>query len=185
MNLRYRFKKAETEDEFENIFHLNHTVFAGELEQYPTQASERIVDKFHDKNHYVIALLEEAIVGMISLHDQPPFSVAGKLADPTILEDYGRLIEVRQLAVESAHRNGVVMAGLMLGVYEYARNYDSIVISGHVDKTSVYHELGFRDLGAPVASGQALYVPMAIRVTELAERQARWQRRLQSSSKVC
>jgi hypothetical protein len=29
-----------------------------------------------------------------------------------------------------------------------------------------------------VASGEALYVPMAIRVADLAERQARWQRRL-------
>ena len=178
MKLRYRFKKAETEQEFEDIFHLNHAVFAGELEQYPTSASERIVDKFHGKNHYVIALLGDRMVGMISLHDQPPFSVAGKLANPHDLDACGKLIEVRQLAVEPEHRNGVVMAGLMLGVYEYAKDYDAIVISGHVDKTSVYHELGFRDLGPAVASGQALYVPMAIRVTELAERQARWQRRL-------
>ncbi|MEO8053360.1 MAG: hypothetical protein ABI833_23415, partial [Acidobacteriota bacterium] len=79
---------------------------------------------------------------------------------------------------DPAHRNGVVMAGLMLGVYEHARGYDSIVMSGHVDKADLYHKLGYVDLGPPVASGQALYVPMAIRVAELAERQARWQRRL-------
>jgi hypothetical protein len=178
MKLRYRFKKAETEEEFDYISRLNHTVFAGELEQYPTSASARIVDKFHDKNRYVIALFEDRMIGMISLHDQPPFSVAGKLADPSVLESHGRLMEVRQLAVESGHRNGVVMAGLMLGVYEYARSYDSIVISGHVDKAGIYRELGFCDLGPPVESGQAMYVPMAIRVSELAERQARWQRRL-------
>ena len=177
MKLRYRFKKAETEDEFEQIFRLNHSVFAGELEQYPTRASERLVDKFHDKNCYVIALFDDAVVGMISLHDQPPYSVAGKLADPAVLEAFGRLIEVRLLAVESQHRNGVVMAGLMLGVYDHARNYDAITISGHVEKSGLYHELGFRDLGPPVESGQAVYVPMAIRVADLAERQARWKRR--------
>lgn len=178
MKLRYRFEKAETPGHFDRISRLNHSVFAGELEQYSERPDGRIVDKFHDKNHYVIALFGEDLIGMISLHDQPPFSVAGKLADPAVLGSYGRLIEVRQLAVEPAHRNGVVMAGLMLGVYEYARDYDAIVISGHVDKSGLYRELGFRDLGPPVASGQALYVPMAIRVAELAARQARWQRRL-------
>jgi predicted N-acetyltransferase YhbS len=178
MKVRYRFKQADTPDELQRIFHLNHAVFAGELEQYPTLASGSLVDKFHDKNLYLIALAGDEVIGMIALHDQAPFSVAGKLADPAVLDAYGRLIEVRLLAVEPAHRNGVVMAGLMLSVYEHARGYDAIVISGHLEKSRLYHELGFRDLGPPVASGQAQYVPMAIKVTDLAERQARWQRRL-------
>lgn len=178
MKVRYRFKRAETSDEFEQIFRLNHAVFAGELEQHPTQPGERLVDKFHDKNSYVIALAGDQIIGMISVNGEPPFSVAAKLADPSVLDGYGRLLEVRLLAVEPAHRNGVVMAGLMLGVYEHARDFDAMVISGHVEKAGIYHELGFGDLGPPVPSGEALYVPMAIRVADLAERQARWQRRL-------
>ena len=178
MRVRYRFKQAETPDEFEQIFRLNHAVFASELEQHPTQPGERLVDKFHDKNRYVIALAGDQIIGMIAVNGQPPFSVAAKLADPSALDSYGRLLEVRLLAVEPAHRNGVVMAGLMLGVYEHARDFDAMVISGHVEKAGIYHELGFRDLGPPVPSGEAMYVPMAIRVTDLAERQARWQRRL-------
>ena len=182
MKVRYQFKVAETEDEFDQIFRLNHAVFAGELEQYPTLASERLVDKFHEKNLYLIALADGEVVGMISLHAEPPFSVAGKLADPAVLQVYGRLVEVRLLAVEPAHRNGVVMAGLMLGVYEHARAYDTIVISGHLEKAALYRELGFTDLGPPVESGHALYVPMAIRVADLAERQARWQRRIAAAS---
>ena len=178
MKVRYRFKQAETPEELEQVFRLNHAVFAGELAQHPPQPGERLVDKFHDKNRYVIALAGEEVIGMISGNDQPPFSVVGKLADPTVLDSYGRLLEVRLLAVDSAHRNGIVMAGLMLGVYEHARNYDAIVMSGHVEKAELYHKLGYTDLGPPVASGQALYVPMVIRVADLAERQARWQRRL-------
>ena len=182
MKVRYRFEKAETAGQFEQIFRLNHAVFAGELQQYPALESGRLVDKFHDKNLYLIALAAgndgNDVVGMIALHDQPPFSVADKLADPAVLDRYGRLIEVRLLAVEPAHRNGVVMAGLMLSVYEHSRAYDAIVISGHLEQSSVYRELGFRDLGPPVERGQARYVPMAVEVTELAERQARWQRRL-------
>jgi len=178
MKVRYRFKPAETEAEFEQIFRLNHSVFAGELEQYPVLASQRLIDKFHDKNSYLIAVAQDLVVGMISLHAEPPFSVASKLADPAVLDAYGRLIEVRLLAVDPAHRNGVVMAGLMLGVYERARAFDTIVISGHLEKAQLYHELGFEDLGPAVESGQAMYVPMAIRVSALAERQSRWQRRI-------
>jgi hypothetical protein len=180
MRVRYRFKAAETSDEFEQIFRLNHAVFAGELEQHAAQPNERLVDKFHNRNRYVIALTGDQVIGMISVHDQPPLSVAAKLADPTVLDAFGRLLEVRLLAVEPAHRNGVVMAGLMLRVYEHARGYDAMVISGHLDKAPLYHELGFTDLGPPVASGQAMYLPMVVRVSGLAARQARWQRRIAS-----
>ena len=31
MKVRYRFKQAETPDEFEHIFRLNHAVFAGRI----------------------------------------------------------------------------------------------------------------------------------------------------------
>ncbi len=183
MRNRYRFKQAVTEDELEQIFRLNHSVFAGELAQYPQLPGGRLVDKFHDKNTYLIAVCAEVVVGMIALHDQPPFSVAGKLADPhATLGVLGRLIEVRILAVEPAHRGGRVMAGLMLALYEYARAYDTIVISGHAEKAAIYHELGFRDLGPAVKSGEALYIPMAVGVAELSERQSRWQKRLTGNS---
>jgi hypothetical protein len=127
MKVRYRFKQAETPNEFEQIFRLNHAVFAGELEQHPTQPGARLVDKFHDKNRYVIALVGEEVIGMIAVNREPPFSVAAKLADPIVLNEYGRLLEVRLLAVDPAHRNGVVMAGLMLGVYEHARDFDAMI----------------------------------------------------------
>lgn len=178
MTLRYRFKRAETQEEFDQLFRLNHATFAGELEQYPTLASGRLIDKFHEKNLYIIAVFDDEVVGMISLHAEPPFSVAGKLADPSILKTLGRLAEIRLLAVTPAHRNGAVMAGLMMSVYEHASAYDTVVISGHVDQGGLYRELGFKDLGLPVKSGHALYIPMALRVADLAQRQARWKRRI-------
>jgi predicted N-acetyltransferase YhbS len=177
MRVRYRFKRAETENEFEQIYRLNHSIFAGELAQHPTRASGLLVDKFHEKNLYLIALADDNVVGMVALHDQPPFSMAAKLADPEkTLEPLGRLIECRLLAVEPAHRNGRVMAGLMLELYKHARHYDSIVVSGHADKAAMYRELGYRDLGPPVRSGEATYIPMTVRTADLAERQARWER---------
>jgi GNAT superfamily N-acetyltransferase len=173
----YHFKKADTEAEFERIFHLNHTVFAEELRQYTSDPSARLADKFHHKNVYLIALADEEVIGMIALHNQAPFSVAEKLADPRVLAAHGRLLEARLLAVAPAHRNGWVMAGLMLALYDYARSYDAIVISGLEAEAGMYHRLGFRDLGTPVRSGEAVFVPMVARVADLAERQTRWKRR--------
>jgi predicted N-acetyltransferase YhbS len=178
VKLRYRFKRAETQDEFDQLFRLNHATFAGELEQYPTLESGRLVDKFHDKNLYVIALLENEVVGMISLHAEPPFSVAAKLADPTVLDTLGKVAEIRLLAVAPPHRNGVVMAGLMMSVYEHASAYDGVVISGHVDQCKLYRELGFKDLGPAVESGRASYIPMALRIADLKQRRERWRKRL-------
>ncbi|PYT19281.1 MAG: hypothetical protein DMG59_00965 [Acidobacteria bacterium] len=176
----YRFKKAEAEAEFEQIFRLNHAVFARELRQYAADSSARLVDKFHDKNLYVIAVSDEEVVGMIAAHDRPPFSIVDRLPDPGVLEQFGRLIEVRLLAIDPAHRSGMVLAGLFLTLYQHVRKYDAVAISGRVEECPMYHRLGFHDLGPPVRSGQAEFVPMALRVADLARREPRWRRRLES-----
>jgi predicted N-acetyltransferase YhbS len=173
----YRFKPAETEAEFEQIFRLNHSVFALELRQYESDPSMRRIDKFHDKNLYLIALHDERLVAMVALHDQPPFSVADRLADPTVLERFGRLMEVRLLAIDPEHRGGVLLAGLLRLMYEHVRSYEAVAISGHVNECAMYRKLGFRDLGPTVRSGEADYVPMILKVADLAERDAHWRAR--------
>lgn len=177
----YRFKQAALEQEFEQIFALTHRVFAQELGQYPANPAGRLVDKFHHKNRYVIALDEDHVVGMICYHSEPPFSVEQRLPDLSVLREHGKLIEVRLLAVEPGHRNGRVMAGLMLEIFSNARHFDSIVISGVAEEVGMYRQMGFRELGPPVRSGEASFVPMAVKLVDLAERQARWERLLLKS----
>ncbi len=172
----YRFKKAESEAELEQVFRLNHEVFADELHQYQPDPSARLIDKFHDKNLYLIAVAGDEVAGMIAAHDRPPFSIERRLADVRVLDQYGRLMEVRLLAVRPAHRKGIVMAGLFLELYEHARGYDALAISGVVEECPMYHRLGFHDLGPPVRSGAAEFVPMVVRIADLAERQSRWRR---------
>jgi GNAT superfamily N-acetyltransferase len=173
----YRIKQAETETEFEQIFRLNQRIFAAELRQYET-AGTRLVDKFHSKNQYWIALAGDSVVGMIAIHDQPPYSVADKLPDPSILDTLGRLAEIRLLAIDPDHRNRMLLAQLLLAVYRQARTHESIAISGHLDELEMYRRLGFRDLGPPVRSGEAEFVPMAVKIADLGARAARWARRL-------
>jgi predicted GNAT family N-acyltransferase len=160
---RYELKLADTEDEFEQIHRLNYRTFVEEIPQYAAQdADGRLVDKFHEKNRYWVALCESRVIGMVSAHDRAPFSVAHRLADPSILEAPGRRpFEVRLLAVEPAHRAGPVMAGLLWAALEFARDrYTDVYISGLASRVAMYERLGFRALGDGVDSGGATFVPM-------------------------
>lgn len=83
---RYVFKRAEASHEFEAIHRLNYRTFVEEIPQHPDPGTGRLVDKFHDKNVYFVALRDGRLVGMISAHGQPPFSVAPRLSDPSVLD---------------------------------------------------------------------------------------------------
>ena len=172
----YVFKRAETRQEFEQIHRLNFRTFVHEIPQHSDPGTGRLVDKFHDKSAYFIVVREGRVVGMVSSHDQPPFSVADRLPDPEILERPGtRPLEVRLLALEPDTRNSTVFFGLMWSLYEHARanGYTHLYISGLREREMLYKRLGFEVIGAPVASGQALFIPMVLTIGQLPERALR------------
>src|SRR5438270_12201511 len=78
----YVFKRAETRQEFEQIHRLNFRTFVHEIPQHSDPGTGRLVDKFHDKSAYFIVVREGRVVGMVSSHDQPPFSVVVGLTEP-------------------------------------------------------------------------------------------------------
>ncbi len=175
----YVFKRAETRQEFEQIHRLNYRTFVSEIPQYSDPGTGRLVDKFHEKSAYFIVLREGRVVGMLSTHDQPPFSVADRLRDPEILNRPGtRPLEVRLLALEPDSRHSTVSFGLMWCVYEHARanGFTHIFISGLLEREMMYKRLGFESLGAPVASGQASFIPMVMTIGQLPEKMLRVKR---------
>src|ERR1700736_3332573 len=98
---QYVCKRGESRYEFEQIHRLNHRTFVGEIPQHPDPGDGKLIDKYHSKNAYLIVLRENRLVGMVSAHDQPPFSVAERLGEPEILVRQGtRPLEVRLLAIE-------------------------------------------------------------------------------------
>ena len=141
---RYLFKRADAGNEFEQIHRLNYRTFVEEIPQHAASRRGRLIDKFHAKNTYFVALLEGRVVGILSVHDQPPFSVADRLPDPSILDAPGRRpLEVRLLAVEPEHRTGPVLAGLLFSVLQHARDrYHDVYISGVAKRVAMYERLG-------------------------------------------
>ena len=63
------FKIATEPWEFDQIHRLNYRTFVDEIQQYQGSGNGLLVDKFHDKNAYFIALHEGRVVGMVSAHD--------------------------------------------------------------------------------------------------------------------
>ena len=167
---QYVFKRAETNQEFEQIHRLNHRTFVGEIPQHPDPGNGILIDKFHNKNAYLIVLRESRVVGMVSAHDQPPFSVAERLREPGILQRQGtRPLEVRLLAIEPEERNSTMFFGLIYSLYEYARShgYTHLFISGIEERLALYQRLGFVALGPAVNSGKASFVPMVLTIGQL------------------
>ena len=168
----YEFKLAETEDEFAKIHRLNHKTFVEEIPQHQANDSGQLVDKFHHKNRYFIAVKAEQVVGMVCAHEEPPFSVESRLPDASVLQAPGmKVMEVRLLAIESNERHSHIFPGLIWSLYEYAvRNGNThMVISGIAERQTLYERLGFKAMGPAVPSGDALFLPMIMKVGELPE----------------
>ncbi len=166
----YCFKRASEKFEYDQLNALNYQTFVREIPQHSDTGAGTLVDKFHDKSIYYIARRGRRVVGMVTVHDQPPFSVAEKLARPEDLDALGdRFIEARLLAIQPGQRHGIVFAGLNLMMLRHALRggYSHLLISGVSDRVALYRHIGFKPIGPAVASGQATFVPMALPLDDL------------------
>src|SRR5262245_66325857 len=99
------FKTASEDREFEQIHRLNYKTFVEEIRQHQPSASERLVDKFHAENTYLIALSGNKLAGMLAVRGNRPFSLDQKLENLDSYLPAGRKIcEIRLLAVDRNFR---------------------------------------------------------------------------------
>src|SRR5256885_7019619 len=73
------FFKSATEDfEFEEIHRLNYRTFVEEIPQHHASPTQRLVDKFHAENTYLICLRGRKLAGMLAGGRNPPLSLVPK-----------------------------------------------------------------------------------------------------------
>jgi aspartate aminotransferase-like enzyme len=186
----FTFKQADCGPEFEQIHRLNYRTFVSEIAQHADPGQERLVDKFHAKNTYFIVIRDERVVGMVSCHDQPPFSVAERLPEPELLRRPDtRPLEVRLLAIEPGWRQSTLFFGLLWVLYDHAlvQGYTHLFISGLKERLPLYRRLGLEPLGPAVRSGEVYFVPMVLTIGhlpgEVERTKRRWEMHLRHESR--
>jgi aspartate aminotransferase-like enzyme/N-acyl-L-homoserine lactone synthetase len=166
--LRLLFKEAQSSNELEQIHALNHRVFAEEIAQHHAQPSGLLIDRFHAQNRYFIAVRDGVVIGMISAHAGPEFSMTRRLPDANLVRAFPRPVEVRLLAIDPQERSRTVLAGLLWQVYDFAisNGFSHLLISAITERESMYRKLGFHPLGPAVPEGSASFIPMAMEISE-------------------
>lgn len=163
----YLFKVAESEKEFELIHRLNYKTFVEEIPQHDKNDSGYLVDKFHDKNVYIIALNGDNLAGMIAINGERPFSLDNKIPNlDYYLPKDKNICEIRLLSVEKEYRKGLIFYGLAKKLVDYCKeeNYDYAIISGTTRQLKLYEHIGFKSFHRLVGKEGAFYQPMYLNI---------------------
>ncbi|MGH8024475.1 MAG: N-acyl amino acid synthase FeeM domain-containing protein, partial [Limisphaerales bacterium] len=162
------FKTAVEDWEFEQIHRLNYRTFVEEIPQHHASPSQRLVDKFHAENTYLICLQNKKLVGMLAVRGHRPFSLDQKLPGLDSYLPPGRSIcEIRLLAIEKKFRGargGQVLQGILALLWQHGveKNYDLAIISGTTRQFKLYQHLGFVPFGPMVGGEEAQFQPMYV-----------------------
>jgi aspartate aminotransferase-like enzyme len=162
------FKVATEDWEFEQIHRLNYKTFVEEIPQHQASPTQRLVDKFHAENTYLICLSNQKLAGMLAVRGSRPFSLDQKLPDLDTHLPRGRTIcEIRLLAIEKKFRGargGQVLQGILALLWQHGveKGYDLAIISGTTRQQRLYQHLGFVPFGPLVGSGDAQFQPMYV-----------------------
>ena len=162
------FKVATEDWEFEQIHRLNYKTFVEEIPQHQASPTQRLVDKFHAENTYLICLSHQKLAGMLAVRGNRPFSLDQKLPDLDSHLPRGRTIcEIRLLAIEKKFRGargGQVLQGILALLWQHGveKGYDLAIISGTTRQQRLYQHLGFVPFGPLVGSGDAQFQPMYV-----------------------
>ena len=159
------FKVASEDWEFDQIHRLNYKTFVEEIPQHEASPSQRLVDKFHAENTYLICLSGQTLAGMLAVRGNRPFSLDHKLPNLDSHLPVGRSIcEIRLLAVEKEFRGAQVLQGILALLWQHGleRGYDLAIISGTTRQFRLYQHLGFVPFGPLVGTGEARFQPMYV-----------------------
>jgi hypothetical protein len=163
-------KHADCEDEFHQIHQLNYRTFVEEIPQHTPNTEKELIDKFHFKNEYIIALKDQKLIGMVCYNMQRPFSLDEKIPQlDHFLPLHNKLAEIRLLAIDMEERKVTIAYRLLqfLCTELIRNNVDAAVISGTTRQTRLYSNLGFVPFGPLVGKEGAYYQPMYVTLNQL------------------
>ena len=155
----------ETAEEFEQLWQLNHQVFASELKMRSISEEGKIVDKFHHKNIYRAArvISDGTLAGMISAHWRPPYSAAAHFGESVVTPPAeGKLAEIRLFALLPQYRSTTLASQLAVPLLLElgSQGVSEVIISGISTRKTFYEHIGFQAIGDALREGETLLYPM-------------------------
>lgn len=156
-------KIATSKSEFEQIHRLNYKTFVEEIPQHNERADERLVDMFHGKSTYLIAVDMGKVIGMICYNVTRPFSLEKK---NVVLDAYipagTKPVEIRLLTVDKSWRKTKVTYELIKTLIINLKKEGVQIgfISAITYELSFYNKMGFIPFGGLVGKKDAYYQPM-------------------------
>ncbi len=158
-------KQATEAEEFDQIHQLNYRTFVEEIPQHQQNAEKILIDKFHEKNNYIIAKRNDKLIGMVCYNTQRPFSLDEKLEElDSYLPGSTNIAEIRLLSILPEERKKTVAYRLFQYVNDELTRLeiDTAIISGTTRQLQLYKHLGFTPFGPLVGKQGALYQPMYV-----------------------
>jgi GNAT superfamily N-acetyltransferase len=147
------------------IHRLNYRTFVEEIPQHPKNPSGILIDRFHNENTYCIGMQGDALVAMVAMRSNRPFSLDAKLENlDQYLPTHQRVCELRLLAVEphARHTRTTLRLFQFLATRALAQGIDLGIMSGTTRQLKLYQRVGFVPFGPIVGSGEARYQPMTL-----------------------
>ncbi len=157
-------KYAETDDEFEKIYRLNHETYASELGQEHVTEDGRLLDKLQNRCDYLIAKKEDKIIGMAAItRPGNVFSIESSLEDPSIVARVRKdACEFRRVAIISEYRYQGLYVLLIESLAQHCikNNITYVFTSAIADNVRLYEKAGFFSFDKQFSKGSATYQPM-------------------------
>jgi len=75
------FKVAAEREELDQVHALNYRTFVEEIPQHAPNEEQKLVDKFHADNTYIVCKRGDRVIGMVAMRETRPFSLDGKIDD--------------------------------------------------------------------------------------------------------
>lgn len=163
-------KPAKEPDEFLQIHQLIYKTFVEEIPQHQQNAEKMLVDKFHSRNKYLIALKGKKVIGMVSYINERPFSLDAKIQDiDQYLPQHKSIVEVRLLSICREQRKATIAYRLLQYLCQTLihQQVDAAIISGTTRQIKLYAALGFTPFGPLVGQTGAYFQPMFITLKDL------------------
>ncbi|MBD1397899.1 GNAT family N-acetyltransferase [Pontibacter sp. JH31] len=163
-------KKPESKEEFEQIFKLNYETFVEEIPQHEARQDRKLIDQFHSKNNYLIAVKDEIVIGMVSYNTQRPFSLDKKKVEiDSLIPEGAKVVEIRLLVIDKKWRKTRVTFQILKKLFELVTAQDITLgfISAASGRLDFYKKIGFVPFGEMVGKQGAFYQPMYINESSL------------------